>query len=427
MTSTITRILTLAAIALGVLSGAAHASSIVYVKDGNLWLTSPDGARGYRVTADGNWGSPSQADDGTLWALHGKVLQHLDRSGRALGTPLPLVGSDGEHSGNLVAVVGPLDPVVSPDGTRVAYWVGTKTTGLDWICNCVRERTQDVALYSRTDRYTPPEELGAQQDYRAPAWIDSGHTLLFNTGIATNVVLGDAAGGRNAMTPWLDRSTDGEGEAGAISRDGKVVAFVWNAAGANQGHLVVGALAGSVASTSPQQTCSVDGSATDFVAPTVAPDGSAVAFEQRGQGIRVLPMGAGATCDPAAARLLIPGGSHPSFGPVDVDMSQAPRDPSAAPAPTGTPARTARPKAPSGAKAVRRGGRITVTFTAPAGTKVRAVLVRGARTVRTLAARGSRVRLSTKGLRRGRYAVVLTAVAADGTTSVPVAVRFRIR
>jgi hypothetical protein len=53
-------------------AATAGADSIVYVKDGNVWLTSPDAAKQYQVTFDGGYSSPSQADDGTIVALRGK-------------------------------------------------------------------------------------------------------------------------------------------------------------------------------------------------------------------------------------------------------------------------------------------------------------------------------------------------------------------
>ena len=47
----------------------AAADSIVYAKDGNLFLTSPDGSKGSKLTADGGYSGPSQADTGIVGAL----------------------------------------------------------------------------------------------------------------------------------------------------------------------------------------------------------------------------------------------------------------------------------------------------------------------------------------------------------------------
>jgi hypothetical protein len=63
------------------LAATASAHSIVYIKDGNVWLTSPDAAKQYQVTCDGGYASPSQADDGTIVALRAKQFVRMDRSG----------------------------------------------------------------------------------------------------------------------------------------------------------------------------------------------------------------------------------------------------------------------------------------------------------------------------------------------------------
>ena len=69
-------------------AAAASASSIVYIKQGNVWLSSPDGSIERQVTVDGGYSSPSQADDGNIVALHNGVFVHLDRHGNLLGVPV---------------------------------------------------------------------------------------------------------------------------------------------------------------------------------------------------------------------------------------------------------------------------------------------------------------------------------------------------
>src|SRR6476661_7389853 len=60
------------ACALAVSAGPADASSIVYTKDSNVWITTPDGSYQKAVTTDGTssnrYQSPAQADDGTIVA-----------------------------------------------------------------------------------------------------------------------------------------------------------------------------------------------------------------------------------------------------------------------------------------------------------------------------------------------------------------------
>src|SRR5919106_4203000 len=107
--------------ALMLVPATAGASSIAFIKDHNVWLTTPDGSRQKQVTTDGtaekryNW--PSQADDGTILAKHGDYFQRLRPDGTKLGAPIPAMGSDVQHSGNLFVMAGPAAPRISPDGT----------------------------------------------------------------------------------------------------------------------------------------------------------------------------------------------------------------------------------------------------------------------------------------------------------------------
>ena len=89
----------------------AAASSIAYIKEGNVWLISPDGSRDRQVTTDAtdttayNW--PSQADDGTILAKRGDYFVRHRRPGRPLhrargarppdGSALAVTESDGIH------------------------------------------------------------------------------------------------------------------------------------------------------------------------------------------------------------------------------------------------------------------------------------------------------------------------------------------
>ena len=108
--------LVLLALALATPSPTA-ASSIVYVQDHNVWITSPDGSVRHPVTTSGvepqPYFSPSQADDGTIVAGLGKELYRLDQQGGQIGRTIPTV-----FTGKPTAIVsaGPFGPRVSPDG-----------------------------------------------------------------------------------------------------------------------------------------------------------------------------------------------------------------------------------------------------------------------------------------------------------------------
>ena len=115
------------------LPAAASASSIAYVKDNNVWLSSPDGSRQQQVTFDGTaakyYNSPSQADDGTILAKHGSHFVRLRPDGTRIGEPVPGLGSDYSHSGNVFVMSGPNDPRISPDGKRFTYWISVRGDG----------------------------------------------------------------------------------------------------------------------------------------------------------------------------------------------------------------------------------------------------------------------------------------------------------
>ena len=70
-------------------AGTAHASSLVYVKAGDIWASSPDGARQVQISRGGGYAEPSQADDGTIVATRADGrLYRLSRDGALLNEPV---------------------------------------------------------------------------------------------------------------------------------------------------------------------------------------------------------------------------------------------------------------------------------------------------------------------------------------------------
>src|SRR6187455_2485629 len=113
------RTITLAALAATLaLAGTASADSISFLRGGDIWVASPDGAKQVQITHGGGYSYQSQADDGTFIALAGRRLHRIDRNGKVLAdfsTPV----SEGEPSEDSSYYMGPFDPEISPDGTKV--------------------------------------------------------------------------------------------------------------------------------------------------------------------------------------------------------------------------------------------------------------------------------------------------------------------
>src|SRR5690242_5771436 len=101
------------------LPAVAHADSIVYIDQGNVWSMTPDGARKVQLTTGGGWHSPTQADDGTVAAVQGTgPIVVMARDGRPLHT-ITTPPARSADRGTFAA--RPVQLSFSPDGSKRAY------------------------------------------------------------------------------------------------------------------------------------------------------------------------------------------------------------------------------------------------------------------------------------------------------------------
>ena len=213
---------------------AAHADSIAYVKDGDVWLSTSDGSRQYQVTYRGGYADVSQSDDGTLIALTGVRLHKLDRAGNVLAdfdTPV----SDTRPPGSRV-FYGPFDPAISPDGSKVAYTYYYMTQSQNPTCfppDCVTTINEGGTGYSHSDRQTGWDEpgLGHHSGWRNPAWADDDTLVLSDPTHLPNrdVVLDTISDGPPGLAhPWITDTVEGNPHVGGgdITRDKRKLAFV---------------------------------------------------------------------------------------------------------------------------------------------------------------------------------------------------------
>ena len=317
------------------LAAPAAADSIVFVKDANVWAARPDGSEARALTTDGTpqlpYGSPSQADDGTVLAVRGSRLYKLDRQGRRLAD------FDSLLTKSTGGAVGPFDARISPDGTKFAYWLGIMGGWYDYATGITYVNPQSsVAFQSATDG-TP---LGTTMFYEEPSWIDGSRLLLFDSinGGVPQVVSGGVGTNHNAVGGWfhdLDTFQEPAGwrpvGAGELTRSGTRLAALRAGGTMGAGYEARGRFNSiqlyTVTSLNapPQPTCSLrDSDGVEFASPTWSPGGDALAWATPA-GIYSTPLGA--NCEGFVERLVVPGGREPDWGPADPGAATAPAPP----------------------------------------------------------------------------------------------------
>src|SRR5690349_18624383 len=106
----------LAGLSLFISAPAAMADSIAYIQGGNVFLSTPDGARKVQVTTSGIYSYVSQADDGTMIALApGERLHKLSRDGKVLADFLTPISDGAPVASPVNQFHGPFNPQISPD------------------------------------------------------------------------------------------------------------------------------------------------------------------------------------------------------------------------------------------------------------------------------------------------------------------------
>jgi hypothetical protein len=412
--------------AAAVAAAPAAADSIVYAKNGNLFLTTPDGAKGYQLTTGGGYSEPSQAADGTIGALHYKQLVRLDRAGHVLSA-INGIGSDGTP-----AIGGPYEPRISPDGTRFAYYFYVQSSYDDVEHNIRWINTGSYGTWTWADHFTSPAtESEYHLSFTQPEWVTNDR-LLGTMGMYLNMwtwQLGQGHGYTYPSAQWWFGLQDPPDEWGvaayhwyddpSLSRDGSKLAMT------DYNGLYVAATHGPAWSgRAPYPEPDYVNPQSDLAAPTIScsrpgqgvrnptwsADGSTLAFAAP-DGVHVMK------ADCSGDRLLVPGGSDPAFGLADVDApAQAP---SSAPAatPPSKPAVTVsrltlRPKAFR--------SHTTVRFTLSAAARVKLSVRRTKVSFAVDGRRGANSVAFRRKLRPGSYTLQVSA----GTTATA---RFRVK
>jgi WD40-like Beta Propeller Repeat len=422
------RALLLAAAATALAAGPAAASSIVYVKNGNLWLTSPDGSKGYQVTNDGGYSSPSQADNGTIGAIRNGRLVRMNRSGRLLNAPIDAMGSPGQDQ----HIAGPYDARISPDGKRFAYWFFTTSSYYDPGDYREHADTESTTAVTAADHFTDPSTEGEyDKGFSEAEWITNDR-LLGTAGFWMNMwtwKIGTGHGYTDGSAQFWFGLQDPPDQYGvpayhwyddpALSPDGTKLAMTDGAVGhpdklylaATHGPAWIGEppydndlVYGNSPLARPTLECS--GNFGAVVNPSWGPDSNTLAFGGK-DGVHVMNIPDGFACAQATDRLLVPGGTEPAFGRADVNMAQKP----------GAGMRISRVRLTLRG---RRPARLRFNASAPARVRVTISGIHGRLRLRAHAGRNA-WRLRAPALRPGRH--VLTVRGGGAVARL----RFRVR
>ena len=401
---------------------AAQADSVAYVKDGDVWLSTTDGSRQYRVTEEGGYSTVSQADCGRMVALRGDKIRQLDRDGTVVSEIATPVSTSTDPS---MAFQGPFDPEISPNGQKVAYTYYWQYTGYDPYCNpstgCYTKRLYHGTGFTAPDRLTAWDEPGfaRRSGWIDASWVDDEQVLLSDPYIQPNedTVLWKPGVGESSLERWFqDPAYPGDVSEATISRDKSAMVTI------TKGGKGISILRseGRFFPNYPERCFEgfvEDGVENAYSSPTLSADGTRAYWaENDGIHVATLPDFTYDSCGELAdgGSMLVAGAKNPSWGPADVPAERPVKAPQEQPGPiAGGPVKGGpTPVVPSqNDKPLTRGVRLAVT--AP---RLKVALRRGF-TVKLTGAKPGRHTLVAK-LAGRKVASGKAVVGADGTGKV---------
>ena len=297
------RILLAVAAVLLIPAATASADSIVYVKDYDVWVASPDGSNQRQLTRDGTadhpYRSPSQADDGTVAASYRDSIRIVSRGGTKLREldPPALVDSVSHAMDGT-----PVDVALSPDGKTIAYTFVGASCPVGASCGA-----RAATGYITSTGSALPGNLYLSN----PSWVGNSRTLVFG-GYLHQVNTHDLGAPEDVY--WFDDyEIVGQMDAtdlsdGELSVQGDKLALVRGYG--SDTHIVWYTTNGSAL---PAPQCAT-GKLEGLYGPTWAPDGRSLAWGEP-DGVWVKPSALDCAVQPS---LVIPGATEPDWGPAGV-------------------------------------------------------------------------------------------------------------
>ena len=457
-------VLLAAVVAAGAAPAAAGAASVAYVDNGEVWLSSLDGAKKARLAAPvvnsagetENWIDIAQSDGGRIVAVRNKPGRMSNFSWFKIWEPDGTSTVEGPLNapGGWTVYVYPLGFDITADGSHLVYGYSNSSG-----C-CPISFARGMYVRPATNSVLPPINTGGQTH---PSLFGSRVISLEDSSSPSIVNVQNADGGNpytNAFTPWLDTSlVELDLEGVDVAANGRLVALgfeQWNASTQTVGKIAVIAIQG--VDQLPAYPAAVDcfvpaaGVARDA---SLAPDAGTIAWKDDG-GVKVAgtPSSADDPCVMGSAPVVISAtGTNPSIGGADVGAflpkPPATQEPPPGSSGSGSPGTTT-PVAPVAklparvtvkALAGKRGvpvkvkvggpGKVSVTGTVPARRVGRrgkpVVVVTGSRSARAAGTVTIRLKLTAVGRKRaGRLkGAKLTLRIKQGSRSATKVVKLR--
>lgn len=165
-------------------AAAASGGSIVFIKNGYVWIAHGDGTHARQFTRHRfNWDSPSESDNGTIvvagglehtssggiTALPGSEIYRFKPNGNQIGGDIPTFGT---YSSVVCPTIPPTSVEVSPDGSKIAYGE----------LECSTQEFTALWTPATATRLDFPHQTDGQLDFYEPHWVSNTAFLVSHAG-----------------------------------------------------------------------------------------------------------------------------------------------------------------------------------------------------------------------------------------------------